>query len=775
MLIDKNLMDKQLFLLVVIPPLLCCFAILCIYLFTDAALQKRYIQQKMLFAKSIYQGMSLSDDETFQHVSRALLSTDNYYSVALLAADRKVIKYVGAPVSGEDIDTNKTEWTLRDKHFHALPIAWQMPSDAGSLAQDSQPAFWIVLSRPTQQNALHIFKSVSVSLAILLVALTLIIRLKNSLRMALLRPLAPIGNALEKLHEGKYGFLILENEKHLYSPMVEQINNLSTELYHSYENLQKTIDQSVIELRETLETVEIQNIELDMARKTAVQANHAKSEFLANTSHEIRTPINGVIGFVNLLKKTPLNPKQIEYVDTIEESAKVLLLNINDIIDYSRLEIGKLNLDYKPVDIRKIIDETQKYVFATQAEPFEIYNQVDRAVPVKLLGDPMRIKQVYNSLLSNAIEIAPTQAVSTKVEMERRDDHQINLKISIKTSKQNYNEHHFKALQKFLSSPNPNTESIYRKNHFGLIIARGLVHRMQGQVGLAASNDDIIFWFTVLLGQVATEKEVLSINTREKIKVLVVDDNASNRRLVCELLKDMDIDVECAESGQRAIDLCREQKYSLILMDVQMPELDGFQTTRRIRNQEADNERTPITALTAHAVEEEKSVLLKSGMDDFLSKPVGETELRELLSRWTSYGQKPRAPQNNERILAADATEIKQPVDIQASLELAKGKYDLARDMLDMLLNSINEDLGEIRQHWDEKNYQALHDIVHRVHGGACYCGVPTLLKASATFDKLLKNKVYDCANEFEIFVEACLELLEWQKEHDLDDIFSEE
>lgn len=771
MLIDKGLMDKQLFFLVVLPPLLCCFTILCVYLFVDNSLEKRHLQQKMLFAKSLYQGLTADDSKTFAHVSRALLSTDNYYSVALLNPDRQVIKYAGAPVSRDDILPNRDDWTLRDKHFNILPIYSHSPTNAN---KNVQPAYWILLSRPTQQNVLHIFKSASLSLIILLAALALIIHLKNSLRTALLRPLTPIENALNKLYHGKYGFLILGSDKHLYTPMVEQINNLSTELYHSYENLQKTIDQSVIELRETLETVEIQNIELDMARKTAVQANHAKSEFLANTSHEIRTPINGVIGFVNLLKKTPLNPKQIEYVDTIEESAKVLLLNINDIIDYSRLEIGKLNLDYKPVNIRKIIDETQKYVFASQADQFEISNQVDRSIAPKLLGDPMRIKQVYNSLLSNAIEIAPTHSVATKVEMERRDDHQINLKISIKTSKHNYNELHFKALQKFLSSPNPNTESIYRKNHFGLIIARGLVHRMQGQIGLAATDDDIIFWFTVLLGQIGNDKEIIALKSKEKTRVLVVDDNASNRRLVCELFKDMDVEVECAESGQRAIDLCRDQKYSLILMDVQMPELDGFETTRRIRQQETNGERTPIAALTAHAVEEEKSVLLKSGMDDFLSKPVGEAELRELLSRWTSYGTQlgPTTPESLPKIRAADKG---HPVDIQSSIELAKGKHDLAKDMLEMLLGTLSQDLSEIQIQWQEKNYLAAHEIVHRIHGGACYCGVPNLLKTSSVLDKLLKHNVYECTAEYQLFVNSCVELLHWRNEHDLEDIFRHE
>ncbi len=303
---------------------------------------------------------------------------------------------------------------------------------------------------------------------------------------------------------------------------------------------------------------------------------------------------------------------------------------------------------------------------------------------------------------------------------------------------------------------------------------------MHGHIGLAQKGREIVLWFTVLLGQPGKEENDFLSPQKTPIKVLVVDDNPSNRRLVCELLRDMAVSVDNVESGEKAIELCEAEKYSLILMDIQMPGLNGLETTRILRENEDGKHRTPIVALTAHAVDDEKSELLIAGMDDFISKPIGETELRELLSRWTNYSStKNEKTHQSEDELSQPPSENNDrqhagPVSISASLELAKGKSDLAKDMLEMLLASLNDELAALKLRWEDKEYDAFHEIVHRIHGGACYCGVPALLATSAALDKTLKDRRFDeCGDQFDALENACQELIVWHEQHDLNEIFN--
>lgn len=596
----------------------------------------------------------------------------------------------------------------------------------------------------------------------------------RTLRMRLIAPSTEILGALENLNAGLYGYQITCSEDHLFSPLAHAINQLSSGLENSHKNLQATIDQSLVELRETLETVEIQNVEIDLARKNAVIANQAKSEFLASTSHEIRTPINGIIGFTNLLKKTKLDSKQLEYIDTIDESAKLLLLNVNDIIDYSRLEVGKLNLDYKPVPIKEVIEASQKYLmFNYENKEFVFNTQFSSNTPDNLLGDSMRVKQVYSNLLINAVELSQGNIIDSLIEIEGREDNQVTLKISVSIARRPDDERVTQHIHKLLTSTAPDGSLLNSKHHMGLVIAKGLVTRMHGQLGLTVRDTTATFWCSLVLGQYKAQEHTMGALVREKPRVLVVDDNPSNRKLVCELLADKAVDVDSVESGELAIKYCQKHRYALVLMDIQMPGLNGFETTQAIRHNEASGQRTPVVALTAHAVEEEKTNLLMSGMDDFLSKPISDREINELLARWTAYSEslpRVKAAANEGPLLkAVPATKVDAafPVDIASSIDKAKGNPALALDMLNMLLASLPQELHLVKEAYGNKDLESAHDIVHRIHGGACYCGVPRLLEHSSRFDKALKNAETETLDSlFTTFVESTEELIQWTNKH---------
>ncbi len=808
MLLDKKLLEKKLAQLGFIPTLLACIAITLVGLSFYISEKESDINKSLFFTTSLFNNINIDSSQDFNTLSDNILSTTQYYAIALLDEKKQELLSRGMGISTSNNPNSSpppsTSTASQQNHNRKVtftaPISYSysetkndpnLPSTTAKFKNSDRvnARGWIIITRSTHSSNLWRHKAVIYLLFSFICAFFIVSFFTRRLKRSILDSLLSVSKGFEQLIQEDFAYRITTSKSSLFHPLEVKVNQVSDTLETSHRNLQFTIDQSLSELRESFETVEIQNIEIDLARKNALKANQATSEFLANTSHEIRTPINGIIGFTNLLRKTKITDKQSEYVDTIEESAKVLLLNINDIIDYSRLEIGKLNLDYKPINIRDIIKESQKYLLAhSNAANVRLDCNVSDATPMRLLGDSMRLKQVYNNLLGSAIELSESDMISSFVDIDDRDDNKITLKISIIIKGQHKQNLRLSEASRILSSPTPDHELLNSKHLMSLIIARGLVSRMQGHIGLTTKAEEAVFWFTAELGQPDSHRNVPALAQEIKTSVLVVDDNPSNRRLVCELFREMNIDIETAESGVKAIELYKEKKYSMILMDIQMPGLNGFDTTRQIRALETDGKRTPIVALTAHAVEDEKSELLISGMDDFTSKPVGEIELRELLSRWTKHSAvnektphdssvppPPQVPRPTNSITTLKSETAQQPVVISSCIDLAKGNRALAKDMLVMLLKTLHTDIEEINEFWKNKDYENLHEIVHRIHGGACYCGVPRLLTSSAKTDKNLKDKRYeDLETEIDELIESCQELIAWQEEHDLALLFTD-
>lgn len=791
MLIDKKHLEKKLCQLNFIPTVIVCVFISLIFIerYLDHARNENFVQLKKYAA--LFNNINIESAQTFNTIADNILSSNSYYSITLLNDNAQHVFTRGVSSNLSQLDLTDPEKSLQvfdDKITYFSHIAYI----DGTTPQTGR----ILITKNHQVDDLWYYRSVLYFLGIVLGSALLILFFIYRLQKTLLNWIAPISNGIDQLKEENFEHIIQVDKQNIFHPFAYRINQLSLALRDSRKELQHTIDQSLVDLKESLETVEIQNIEIDLARKNALKANKTTSEFLANTSHEIRTPINGIIGFANLLRKTPISDKQSEYIDTIEESAKALLININDIIDYSRLAIGKLNLDYKPVNIREIIKDSLRYAIAHHpSRDIEFDCHISEATPDKLLGDSMRIKQVCSNLMNCAIDLSDNHVFSSDVDIDDRGDNKVTLKTSINIPGKHQNNSRIEEAQQTLSSKSSESDTLQSKHLMSLMIAKGLVRRMDGHIGLVVDNDEATLWFSVELGRPDYQVEAIEskdFNIFLVPHILVVDDNPANSRLVREILRELAVSVDTADSGEEAIKMCADQRYSMILMDIQMPGLNGYDTTREIRAQETSSFRTPIIALTAHAVEDEKAKMLISGMDDFVSKPVGETELRELFHRWLKYSprqideaikpaQKPAPEKARENLSERTKTtesqipHDSQPVNIASSVELAKGNRELAKDMLAMLLTSLKNETEDIKRFWQEKNYDDLYEVVHRIHGGACYCGVPQLLEASAKLDKNLKDKNYDnCNTEIPALLESCEQLLAWEEEHDLTLLFSD-
>lgn len=865
----------------------------------------------------------LGDNQLLEDL-QPLLYIDPISNISITDEKRNILAQKGLPLDRSKLDS--LDLQINGKTVAACPeelilaIPFKTPSEQK----------WFVSIIKTSSLRESLYQGIILTVIVSGICLALIILFSQRLSHSILAPLKRILRQLRSNINSGHETEIDIKSSAPFIDLAETVNELISMQHSAQDEMQNNVEQSTKELRETLETVEIQNIELDIARKNALLASQAKSEFLANTSHELRTPLNGIIGFTSLLLKTGLTNQQKDYLSTIEQSAQGLLTVINDILDFSKLETGQLTLEYKPIYVRELIEDVFS-IYAPQAHEKNIHllSIVNHNVPRNLLGDPQRLKQVLTNLISNSIKFSARGNIIVRCSAISEMDSRIEIKFNISDNGIGLTEEQQENLFSAFTKVDNSDSRLQGGTGLGLAIAKGLVDRMQGDIGVESEpRSGSTFWFTVRLGvdkqrisqsplmnslygirifvydandmgrteithllsswgvsyieestfnnvystlslrqkdginlivldaytkenqfdKTQLIKEITRINTHIKtpiillappaiqrsiqddlvglntlivqrpiehnifhqsichllniaeplstnitkesipqeqhtgVRVLVVDDNAANRKLVHEFLTPLGAVTECAESGYEAIELTKDNQFDLILMDVQMPGMDGLETTKLIRSKETVS-RTPIVALTAHAVAEQKTKLLLSGMDDFLSKPVSEEDLVHIIQRWvkreknsaTIYTTQ-QEPKLEDPVLESEQESTSRVGDIFSwtdSMKLTKNNAKLATDMLEMLIDSLDETQQFIRQHLEHEDYDALFEVNHKFHGGCSYCGVPALKEATGMLESCLVKKDYANASTLTHNVlNNISKLKEWSAEHDIRALF---
>ena len=859
----------------------------------QSELQAQLLQRGEMIAEQlaplVAPAMGRKDTQLLERIATESLDQQDVRAVAFLDANHVPIAHAGPTMLNQAPMGNSTELLQRtdnDATRYLLPVFGRHRNLAGDVIPNEAHRLlgWVELELSHNNMLLRGYRSLFASLLLIVTGLVFTTLLALRMSRTINSPLDQIKHAVSQLKDGQLQTRLPPLGSRELDELASGINRMAETLQNAQEELQHSVDQATEDVRQNLETIEIQNLELDLARKEALEASRIKSEFLANMSHEIRTPLNGILGFTHLLQKSEMTPRQFDYLHTIEKSADNLLGIINEILDFSKIEAGKLVLDSTPFNLRDLLQDTLTILAPSAHEKgLELVSLVYRDTPLSLIGDPLRLKQILTNLVNNAIKFTREGTIVVRAMLEDDDnntDGGVQLRISVQDTGIGLTSQDVRALFQAFSQADNSLSRQPGGTGLGLVISKRLVEQMGGEIGVeSVPGEGSVFWISVNLPKAHNDIEdlpltpllghhvallekhdlarqallhqledcglsvtpfltlenltngvtsahqtehaidlavlgvtandipperlnqhiwdlehlgckvlVLCPTTEQALfnasvsnphgqlqskpactrklrralidlihpqqarvepgeilasrapRILCVDDNPANLLLVQTLLEDMGAKVLAVDSGYAAVDAFKAEAFDLVLMDVQMPGMDGRETTEVLRQWEHErlSSPLPIVALTAHAMANEKRALLQSGMDDYLTKPISERQLAQVVLKWTGLALRnqtsdglPEPSRQAPKLVVLDADE---------GLRLAAGKADLAADMLAMLLASLEADRLLILEARHAKDNAQLIERVHRLNGATRYCGVPQLRAACQRSETLLKQ-----------------------------------
>ncbi|MCX8531203.1 hybrid sensor histidine kinase/response regulator [Chryseobacterium luquanense] len=471
--------------------------------------------------------------------------------------------------------------------------------------------------------------------------------------------------------------------------------------------------------------------ELDVAEKKASVAAQTKENFLANMSHEIRTPLSGILGFTNLLQKRPLDETSKEFVSSIQRSGENLMAIINDILDLSKIEAGMMRITKGIFSINGLVNSVETFfVERAKEKGLTISSKIDTSIPDTLNGDATRLTQILVNLIGNAIKFTHQGNITVEIYNKQQTENEVIVGFKVSDTGIGIDKEKLIEVFERFNQGEDSTTRNYGGTGLGLSIVKSLIQLQNGDIEVISEQGKGTTFHFYIPYTIAKEQlhvipkidtDYFKDKTNAPLKVLIVDDNAINQSLMKHLLSQWNIDFETANNGLEAVEFLRNNDCDLVLMDIQMPQMDGYVATQTIREELKLS--TPIIAMTAHALAGERERCMSRGMNEYISKPIKEEELFKLIS---NFGLK-----ENEKIevKTEEIASHYEFIDLSYLKSISNGDKDFERTVTQQFLDNVPTHLQELKLAYENKDFKLLKLRAHDLKSSVAIMGLLTLLE----------------------------------------------